>query len=74
MVRNSAYTALESKTKGFVITRNASPETTIANPVVGMMVFDTDAPGVNGATGCLKIYTGSGASEGWKCFNTQGCP
>ena len=74
MVRNSAYTVLEGKAKGFVITRIADPETSIVNPIVGMMVFDTDAPGVNGATGCLKIYTGSGAGEGWKCFNTQGCP
>ena len=70
MLRNSAYTALEGKTKGFVITRNSSPETTITNPVVGMMVFDTN----EGATGCLKIYTGSGAGEGWKCFNNQTCP
>lgn len=70
MLRNSAYTALEGKTKGFVVTRNSSPETTITSPVVGMMVFDTD----EGATGCLKIYTGSGAGEGWKCFNTQTCP
>lgn len=71
MLRNSAYTALEGKTKGLVITRNSSPETTIAIPVVGMMVFDTDE---NAGAGCLKIYTGSGASEGWKCFSAQGCP
>ncbi|WP_312345479.1 beta strand repeat-containing protein [Chryseobacterium binzhouense] len=71
MNRNSAYTALEGKTKGFVITRTSSPETTVAIPVVGMMVFDTDE---NAGAGCLKIYTGSGAGEGWKCFNTQGCP
>lgn len=71
MIRNSAYTALEAKTKGFVITRNSSPETTIAIPVVGMMVFDTDE---NAGAGCMKIYTGSGAGEGWKCFSTQGCP
>lgn len=71
MLRNSAYTALESKTKGFVITRNANPETTITMPVVGMMVFDTDA---DSGKGCLKIYMGSGAGEGWKCFNTQTCP
>ncbi|MCW3170864.1 hypothetical protein OMO38_20250, partial [Chryseobacterium sp. 09-1422] len=71
MLRNSAYTALESKTKGFVVTRNSSPETTIAIPVVGMMVFDTDE---NAGAGCLKIYTGPAAGEGWKCFNTQGCP
>ena len=71
MVRNSAYTALESKTKGFVITRNGSPETTITIPVVGMMVFDTDE---NAGAGCMKIYTGSGTGEGWKCFTTQTCP
>lgn len=69
-LRNSAYTALEGKTKGFVITRNADPEGTISAPVVGMMVFDTDA----GATGCLKIYTGPAPSEGWKCFTNQTCP
>ncbi|WDF48178.1 GEVED domain-containing protein [Chryseobacterium sp. KACC 21268] len=69
-IRNSAYTALESKTKGFVITRNSNPETTIAIPVVGMMVFDTDE---NAGAGCIKIYTGAGTGEGWKCFNTQGC-
>lgn len=71
MIRNSAYTALEAKTKGFVITRNSSPETTIAIPVVGMMVFDTDE---NAGAGCMKIYMGAGAGEGWKCFSTQGCP
>jgi len=71
MLRNSAYTVLESKTKGFVITRTSSPETTVAIPVVGMMVFDTDE---EEGKGCLKIYTGSGAGEGWKCFTTQGCP
>ncbi|WP_262149493.1 hypothetical protein [Chryseobacterium foetidum] len=71
MLRNSAYTALESKTKGFVITRNANPETSITQPEVGMMVFDIDA---DAGKGCLKIYMGSGAGEGWKCFNTQTCP
>ena len=71
MLRNSAYTALEAKTKGFVVTRTTSPETTVAIPVVGMMVFDTDE---DGGKGCLKIYTGSGVGEGWKCFTTQGCP
>ncbi|PST44886.1 hypothetical protein CYV15_04105 [Riemerella anatipestifer] len=71
MIRNSAYTVLEGKTKGFVLTRNSNPEGTIANPVVGMVVFDTDE---NSGKGCLKIYTGSGVGEGWKCFNTQTCP
>lgn len=69
--KNSAYTALEAKTKGFVVTRTTSPETTIAIPIVGMMVFDTDE---DAGKGCLKIYTGSGVGEGWKCFTTQGCP
>ncbi|MDY3528188.1 hypothetical protein PG593_00135 [Riemerella anatipestifer] len=71
MIRNSAYTVLEGKTKGFVLTRNSNPEGTIVNPVVGMVVFDTDE---NSGKGCLKIYTGSGVGEGWKCFNTQTCP
>lgn len=71
MLRNSAYTALESKTKGFVITRNSSPETTITIPVVGMVVFDTDE---NAGKGCLKIYTGSAVGEGWKCYTTPACP
>lgn len=71
MIRNSAYTVLEGKTKGLVITRNANPEGTIASPVVGMIIFDTDE---NAGKGCLKIYIGSGTGEGWKCFNTQGCP
>lgn len=70
MLRNSAYTVLESKTKGFVITRIASPETAIAEPKVGMMVFDTDA---DAGKGCLKINT-DGTSTGWKCFNKQTCP
>ena len=80
MIRNSAYTALESKTKGFVITRMTSDPlqataanhlNKITNPVTGMMVFDVFA---DGGKGCLKIYTGSGAGEGWKCFNSQACP
>lgn len=65
MVRKGAHTALESTTKGFVITRMASPETTVKNPVEGMIVFDTD----EGTTGCLKIYDGTS----WKCFKTQTC-
>ena len=36
-----------------------------------MMVFDTDE---NAGAGCMKIYTGAGAGEGWKCFSSQGCP
>ena len=70
MVRNSAYTALEGKTKGFVITRIANPETAITDPKIGMMVFDTDA---DAGKGCLKINT-TGTSTGWKCFTKQSCP
>lgn len=76
MVRNSAYTVLESKTKGFVITRMTSDPTKTADanhidkitaPEIGMMIFDTYE---DGGKGCLKIYTGTA----WKCFNKQTCP
>ncbi|GGP05124.1 hypothetical protein GCM10010992_20070 [Cloacibacterium rupense] len=79
MLRNSAYTAIESKTKGFVITRMTSdPALTSADnhiskitaPVIGMMVFDTYE---DGGKGCLKINT-DGTTTGWKCFNKQSCP
>lgn len=64
MLRKSAYTVLESNTKGFVITRMADPENTIGtNAVEGMMVYDTDDE-------CLKIYDGTT----WSCFTTQTCP
>lgn len=69
MIRNSAYTALEGKTKGFVITRIASPETAITDPKIGMIVFDTDE---NAGKGCLKINV-DGTSSGWKCFSTPSC-
>ncbi|WP_312078309.1 hypothetical protein [Chryseobacterium sp.] len=74
MVRKSGHIALESNTKGFVITRmttlqiegQTSPTVipaSITNPQEGMMVYDTDAK-------CLKIY-----SDGnWKCFNKSACP
>jgi hypothetical protein len=74
MIRKSGHLALESNTKGFVITRLTKIEiegqTTpivipakITNPQEGMMVYDkTDT--------CLKIY-----SDGqWKCFTTPACP
>lgn len=67
MVRTGAHTALEAKTKGFVINRMANPETSVANPVEGMLVFDTDD---NAGQGCLKLYDGTS----WKCLNTQTCP
>ena len=68
MIRKGAWTALEAKTKGFVINRISTTAlvNAIANPVEGMMVYDEEAD-------CLKINT-TGTSTGWKCFNVQGCP
>ena len=64
MIRKSAHTVLESNTKGFVITRMASPETTIGSDAEeGMMVYDTD-------DNCLKIYDGAA----WSCFVNPSCP
>ena len=73
MLRNSGFTALESNTKGFVITRMSTidieGQTTpfiaakITNPQEGMMVYDTDAQ-------CLKIFDGAT----WSCFTTPTCP
>ncbi len=72
MIRTGAWTALESKTKGFVINRVAANYElplddgqipAIIEPVKGMMVYDT-------TNHCLKIYDG----VAWKCFNVQTCP
>ncbi|WP_143884911.1 discoidin domain-containing protein [Chryseobacterium binzhouense] len=64
MIRKSAYTVLESNSKGFVPTRMTTDGlSNITNPVEGMMVFDTTAK-------CLKIYDGTA----WKCFITPTCP
>lgn len=64
MVRKGAHTALESNTKGFVITRIPTTGfSAITSPVEGMMVYDT-------TVNCLKIYDGTG----WKCFSTPSCP
>jgi len=72
MVRQSADTALESNTKGFVITRMTSDPiipipanhiSKIINPQEGMMVYDVFAK-------CLKLY-----SDGvWSCFTSAACP
>ncbi len=64
MVRTGAWTVLESKTKGFVLNRVANPQTAIANPVEGMMVYDT-------AANCLKVYFG--ATKGWSCLDEKTC-
>ena len=68
MIRKGAWTALEAKTKGFVINRISTTALVeaIADPKEGMMVYDEEAD-------CLKINT-TGTSAGWKCFNVQGCP
>lgn len=65
MARKSGHIALESNTKGFVITRLSTTEigTLITHPQEGMMVYDTTAK-------CLKIYEGSS----WSCFNQPACP
>jgi len=62
--RTGAHLVLESKTKGFVITRIASPETAITAPVPGMIVYDTD-------DNCIKIYVDG--TDGWQCFSVQTC-
>ena len=71
MVRKGAWTALEGKTKGFVINRIATTANVdaIPNPVEGMIIYDEEA-------NCLKIYTttDNGATFSWKCFGTQACP
>ena len=75
MVRKGAWTALEAKTKGFVINRvafNASGNPVgipSANYIEGMMVYDT-------TNQCLKIYTSTdnGATYAWSCVTTQTCP
>ncbi|NMR33285.1 hypothetical protein HIO71_03585 [Chryseobacterium aquaticum] len=80
MVRQSAWSVLESKTKGFVVNRvrfNASNQpvaddgTTlvITNPVEGMMVYDK-------TNNCLKMYTSNngGSTFQWHCMTTQACP
>ncbi len=76
-IRKSAYTVLESGSKGFVITRMTSDpsqvsaanylsddaSSKITNPQEGMMVYDTYAK-------CLKIFDGTS----WKCFSKPACP
>ena len=53
----NGFITMESNAKGFVITRMETPETSIANPKPGMLVYDT-------TDDCLKLYNGSS----WKCI------
>ncbi len=57
----SAILAIESKEKGFVITRLSTAEINLLIAIEGMLVFDTDE-------NCLKMYDGNS----WFCL-TQGC-
>ncbi|WP_294249867.1 discoidin domain-containing protein [uncultured Chryseobacterium sp.] len=75
MVRKGAWTALEAKTKGFVVNRVAFDSSgnpvgiPPANFIEGMMVYDT-------TNNCLKVYTttDNGTTFGWSCMTTQTCP
>lgn len=71
MVRQSAWTVLESKEKGFVVNRVATTAAlvNITNPVAGMMVYDEQAD-------CLKIYSlkSGDPAMAWHCFLTPACP
>ncbi|WP_084403437.1 beta strand repeat-containing protein [Epilithonimonas caeni] len=71
MVRQSAWTVLESKEKGFVINRipTTASLANITNPIIGMMVYDVEAK-------CIKIYAvkSGETNPSWSCFETQACP
>lgn len=71
MERQSAWTVLESKEKGFVVNRVSTTAglANITNPVEGMMVYDEEAD-------CLKIYTlkQGDSAMAWHCFTTPACP
>lgn len=59
----NAILYLESKTKGFVPTRLSENQiNTLANPIAGMMVYDT-------TNKCMKLYNG----KLWSCI-VQSCP
>lgn len=55
----NAFIALESKSRGFVITRVTS-QAAIADPKEGMLIYDITAS-------CIKIYNGSL----WKCIQRR---
>ncbi|KFC21111.1 beta strand repeat-containing protein [Epilithonimonas lactis] len=57
-----AYTALDARTKGFVINRLPTSALGSVVGVVGMMVYDT-------TENCLKVYDGTA----WSCFSKQTC-
>jgi len=53
---NNGHIVIESKNKGFVITR-VSSSAAILNPVEGMLIYDM-------AAACVKLYNGTD----WKCL------
>ncbi|NBL63582.1 hypothetical protein GV828_00020 [Flavobacterium sp. NST-5] len=55
----NGFIAIESRNKGFVITRVANTSV-ITNPVPGMLIYDLS----NSPTPCVKLYNGSI----WKCL------
>lgn len=57
-----AYTALDAKTKGFVINRVPTTSLSSIIGVAGMIVYDT-------TENCLKVYDGTA----WSCFSKQTC-
>lgn len=59
--RGNAFIVLESKTKGFVVTRLTTAQIETLEPVAGMLVYDT-------TINCLKMYNGTK----WGCLD-QGC-
>ncbi|MCX8525367.1 hypothetical protein OF897_15720 [Chryseobacterium formosus] len=69
MVRKGAWTALEAKTKGFVVNRLTTAEIAsipTSNLIEGMMVYNKDL-------NCLQVNT-TGTATGWSCLSTPTCP
>ena len=88
MIRNGAWTALEAKTKGFVVNRvptattaqvTATPALKLGEPVNAAGTAAAIATPTKGmmfydtTVNCMKINT-DGTAAGWKCLNTQTCP
>lgn len=60
-VRKGGYLALESATKGLVVSRTT--KASITNPVIGMIIYETNDK-------CFSVYT----SAGWRCYQSLSCP
>ena len=69
MVRNSAWTVLESQTKGFVPNRLTDAQMSAipsADLKEGMMIYNISQQ-------CLMINI-DGTAAGWKCYQNPACP